>query len=55
MCIRDSLSVTTVSGAVTVLQRPEAEDDTRAARELPAPDLTKSDTPGTGPDLTKEA
>ncbi|MFJ4795357.1 DUF4097 family beta strand repeat-containing protein [Kitasatospora purpeofusca] len=50
-----SLSVTTVSGAVTVLQRPEAEDDTRAARELPAPDLTKSDAPGTGPDLTKEA
>ncbi|GAA1389248.1 hypothetical protein GCM10009639_16710 [Kitasatospora putterlickiae] len=46
-----SLSVTTVSGAVTVLHRPDAEDDTQAAaRELPA-----GDGPSTGPDLTKEA
>ncbi|KJS54552.1 DUF4097 family beta strand repeat-containing protein [Streptomyces rubellomurinus] len=48
---RGSLNVTTVSGAVTVLRRPDAEDDA-PARELPAgPDLTKP----AGPDLTKEA
>ncbi|MEV7597405.1 DUF4097 family beta strand repeat-containing protein [Kitasatospora sp. NPDC089797] len=49
---RGSLHVTTVSGAVTVLRRPEPEDDTPAVvRELPA---APSDAP-TGPDLTKEA
>ncbi|WP_030057989.1 MULTISPECIES: DUF4097 family beta strand repeat-containing protein [Streptomyces] len=43
---RGSLNVTTVSGAVTVLSRPEPEDD-GPAKELPA---------GPGkPDLTKEA
>ncbi|MFB7475003.1 DUF4097 domain-containing protein [Kitasatospora sp. NPDC056184] len=48
---KGSLSVTTVSGAVTVLHRPDAEDDAQAAvRELPA-----GDGPSTGPDLTKEA
>ncbi|MQS13990.1 DUF4097 domain-containing protein [Streptomyces kaniharaensis] len=48
-----NLAVTTVSGAVTVLRRPDPEDDAPAVvRELPAgPDLTKP----TGPDLTKEA
>ncbi|MFD5085985.1 DUF4097 domain-containing protein [Kitasatospora sp. NPDC058406] len=47
---KGSLTVTTVSGAVTVLHRPDAEEDAPAVvRELPAPaDLTK------GPDLTKE-
>ncbi|WP_030235674.1 DUF4097 family beta strand repeat-containing protein [Streptomyces sp. NRRL S-350] len=43
---RGSLSVTTVSGAVTVLSRPEPEDE-GPAKELPA-------APGK-PDLTKEA
>ncbi|MGW3042843.1 DUF4097 family beta strand repeat-containing protein [Kitasatospora sp. NPDC001159] len=55
---RGSLNVTTVSGAVTVLRRPEPEDDVPAVvRELPA--APGSDTPGSdtpaGPDLTKEA
>lgn len=46
-----NLSVTTVSGAVTVLHRPDAEDDGPVlVKELPAgPDL------GKGPDFTKEA
>ncbi|MBO1414367.1 DUF4097 family beta strand repeat-containing protein [Streptomyces sp. FH025] len=50
---RGSLNVTTVSGAVTVLHRPEAEDDAPAVvKELPAaPSLDKP----TGPDLTREA
>ncbi|MEU9073129.1 DUF4097 domain-containing protein [Kitasatospora sp. NPDC004745] len=45
---RGSLAVTTVSGAVTVLRRPDPEDDAPAVtKELPA---------GPGkPDLTKEA
>ncbi|MFF2354097.1 DUF4097 domain-containing protein [Kitasatospora sp. NPDC058115] len=48
---KGSLSVTTVSGAVTVLRRPDADDDAQAVvRELPA-----GDGPSTGPDLTKEA
>ncbi|MER7706268.1 DUF4097 family beta strand repeat-containing protein [Kitasatospora sp. NPDC097605] len=48
---KGSLSVTTVSGAVTVLHRPDAEEDAQAVvRELPA-----GDGPSTGPDLTKEA
>ncbi|MEV6978290.1 DUF4097 family beta strand repeat-containing protein [Kitasatospora sp. NPDC093806] len=48
---KGSLSVTTVSGAVTVLARPEAEDDAQVVvRELPA-----TDGPGERPDLTKEA
>ncbi|MET8700010.1 DUF4097 family beta strand repeat-containing protein [Kitasatospora sp. NPDC004723] len=48
---RGSLSVTTVSGAVTVLQRPDADDDAQVVvRELPT-----ADGPSTGPDLTKEA
>ncbi|MFB6891243.1 DUF4097 domain-containing protein [Kitasatospora sp. NPDC056327] len=48
---RGSLSVTTVSGAVTVLHRPDADDDAQAAvRELPA-----ADGPAAGPDFTKEA
>ncbi|MFF8772762.1 DUF4097 domain-containing protein [Kitasatospora sp. NPDC015120] len=48
---KGSLSVTTVSGAVTVLRRPDAEDDAQAVvRELPA-----GDDPSAGPDLTKEA
>ncbi|MBV6700080.1 DUF4097 family beta strand repeat-containing protein [Kitasatospora aureofaciens] len=48
-----SLAVTTVSGAVTVLRRPDPEDDAPVVvRELPAgPDLDKP----AGPDLTKEA
>lgn len=43
--------MTTVSGAVTVVRRPDAEDDGPVVvKELPAgPDLPK------GPDLTKEA
>ncbi|MFJ7245379.1 DUF4097 family beta strand repeat-containing protein [Kitasatospora sp. NPDC098652] len=50
---RGSLNVTTVSGAVTVLRRPESEDDAPVVvRELPAGPA--SDGP-TGPDLTKEA
>lgn len=50
---RGSLNVTTVSGAVTVLRRPESEDDAPVVvRELPAGPA--SDAP-TGPDLTKEA
>lgn len=47
---RGSLNVTTVSGAVTVLRRPETEEDA-PARELPGPSLDKP----AGPDLTKEA
>ncbi|MGW6918558.1 DUF4097 family beta strand repeat-containing protein [Kitasatospora sp. NPDC054939] len=49
---KGSLSVTTVSGAVTVLRRPDGEDDAPVVvKELPTgPDLDKS-----GPDLTKEA
>lgn len=48
-----SLAVTTVSGAVTVLRRPDAEDeDPLVVRELPAgPSLDKP----AGPDFTKEA
>ncbi|MGW4892216.1 DUF4097 family beta strand repeat-containing protein [Kitasatospora sp. NPDC004240] len=48
---KGTLAVTTVSGAVTVLHRPEGEDDATApAKELPAtPDAAQ------GPDLTKEA
>ncbi len=47
---KGSLQVTTVSGAVTVLRRPDAEDDGPVVvKELPAgPGLTR-------PDLTKEA
>ncbi|GAA2777229.1 DUF4097 family beta strand repeat-containing protein [Kitasatospora sp. CM 4170] len=50
-----SLSVTTVSGAVTVLRRPEAEDDGPVlVKELPAGPKPEKDA-GNGPDLTKEA
>ncbi|MBV2152038.1 DUF4097 family beta strand repeat-containing protein [Kitasatospora sp. SUK 42] len=50
---RGSLNVTTVSGAVTVLHRPESDEDGQVVvKELPAaPDFDKP----TGPDLTKEA
>ena len=50
---RGSLNVTTVSGAVTVLRRPDTEDDAPvAAKELPA---SPGDDRPAGPDLTKEA
>lgn len=44
---KGSLTVTSVSGAITVVRRPDAEDD-GPAKELPA-------APAQGPDLTKEA
>ncbi|MFD0349163.1 hypothetical protein ACFQ0M_30180 [Kitasatospora aburaviensis] len=47
--------MTTVSGAVTVLRRPEAEDDGPVlVKELPAGPKPEKDA-GNGPDLTKEA
>ncbi|MER7751248.1 DUF4097 family beta strand repeat-containing protein [Kitasatospora sp. NPDC097643] len=45
---RGKLAVTTVSGAVTVLRRPEPEDD------APAKELTAGDPAASKPDLTKE-
>lgn len=47
------LQVNTVSGAITVLRRPDAEEDAPAPELAPSPGTTEPGT--TGPDLTKEA